>query len=752
MARDFYIAPAGSGTSGTGTSRSNPIVGLSNINTNNIGVTSGDRLILLSGTYYEQFKIPTNDITIICENTSFDGRFSINGSNTLNNSYIEAADSAWTNLDSLWAVLPNNVWRKGCNRIWSIWVDGVLCEPMATSNLANTVSTITTNLADFEYTMRTEVTNTIGATLYMRFPPGKTPYDYNLLASSTGRYLYYATNNVQTGVIEAKNKSNITFQGYTDIVGIYHAQGHRVVGFYEEQCTNLLVESGVLNFKHCFVPARIAGGDNIRFSFNASYCNNAIAVQNSNEATTTIFSKAGTIEIYDWTADHVGWFPRYDGSIVIANNDMDGGVGIGYSGGDIAKVIIRNGTCTNGGPANLVLKTGWSGHVKRGSGVICSTAAAMTIDELVIYGNNISDTSRTGITISGTGTSVTKTSIYSNLIRNSRPIPFATNWQSSIIGYIEKATQATPTTINISNNTIVGGFYTAAGIYYNRVNATSSIGLFNNILKDITIETGYAGNYGAIQSEDAGALTSNNNIFDNAGGGVLGRIVNTNYANIASWRGAGFDINGQEGTVVISTDGVATAGTANPIGTGLNYWAYNPAPSSINKEPLPITSIDIGAWQTIVPTHPKNLETRSNIVNNTHVLTLINQLKNKNSELEDYIKILEENVIATNNICGYSLPSIFSGDKEATTIVASELMADNLIKLEIKNVSLSVGAYIGIGTSQTLAETNAGSGTVWVNRFYIPPNTPATIYMGTNTAYAWKTTSGTAILNITQSR
>lgn len=761
MARDFYIAPAGSGTSGTGTSRGNPIVGLIDVNSNAIGAVSGDRLIFLNPLpYYEQFTIPINGVTVIFENTVFDGRFSINGTNTLNNSYIEAAASSWTNLDSLGATMPNNVWRKGCNRIWSIWIDGTLCEPMATSNLTNSVATITTNIAELEYTMRTETTDTIGTTLYMRFPAGTSPSTYVLLASSTGRYLASGTSTVQTGVVEAKSKSNILFQGYTDIVGIYHAQGHRVVGFYEEQCTNLVAEKDVFNFKHCFVPARIAGGDGIKFSFNASYCNNAIAVQNSNEATVTLFSKAGTIEIYDWTADHVGWFPRYDGSIVNANSDMDGGVGIGYSGGDIAKIIVRNGTCTSGGPANLVLKSGWSGHVKRGSGVICSTSAAMTIDELHIYGNTIIDTSRTGISISGTGTSVTKTNICGNFIKNSRPIPIASNWQSSIIGYSEKATQAAPTEVNISNNTVVGGYYTASGIYYNRVNSSSTVKLYNNIIKDITIETGYVSNYGAVQSEDAGALTANNNIFDNAGGGVLGRIVNTNYANITAWRAAGFDTNGQEGTVTVSIDGSVTAGTANPIGAGIKYWT-GARPSGLNKEPLPDTAIDIGAVQsTGNASHPKNLVNSANPTATAMDLIsygpeeLETQL-DKVTELDSRVDLLEATGTATTlqlNLNKYILPSIYSGDKEATSVAASELMADNLLKIIVKNLSLTTDAYIGIGTSQTLAEANASSGTPWVTRFFIPRNTDAVIFMDTSSAYAWKTTSGSAILNITQCR
>jgi hypothetical protein len=196
------------------------------------------------------------------------------------------------------------------------------------------------------------------------------------------------------------------------------------------------------------------------------------------------------------------------------------------------------------------------------------------------------------------------------------------------------------------------------------------------------------------------------------------------------------------------------------LSNGSKYWT-GARPNDVNGEPLPDTFIDIGAVQsTSNAGHPKNLINSANpSATLAELLSYTPQevevQLDKVTELDDRVGVLESTTVSTVvelTLAKSSLPSIFSGDKEATTVVASELMADNLLKLEIRNVSLSVGAYVGIGIGQSLAETNAISGTMWVNRFYIPPNTPATIYMGTNTAYAWNTTSGTAILNITQCR
>jgi hypothetical protein len=77
---------------------------------------------------------------------------------------------------------------------------------------------------------------------------------------------------------------------------------------------------------------------------------------------------------------------------------------------------------------------------------------------------------------------------------------------------------------------------------------------------------------------------------------------------MASWRAAGYDVNGYQGTVTINDDGSVTAGTANPIGTGNKHWGTNPRPTAINGEPKPDQGIDIGCWQsTTHPFHPANL-------------------------------------------------------------------------------------------------------------------------------------------------
>ncbi len=739
MARDFYIAPAGSGTSGTGTSRKNPIVGLSSVNNNAIGAGSGDRLIFLPGTHYEQFVVPSNGLTLVSEDTIWDGSLSLNGTNTLNNSYVEVSGSAWQLVNA-----GSNIWKKGHKGTWNVYLNGEWIEPMPSSLAANSEVTIIGAIGVNEWTISTAVnTDAMGATLYLRLPTGTNPNTIDIRCSHTRRYNVTGSTSIMAGAIEAVGKTNLDFYGNFTVRRVNNSAGHRVNGFYFEQCVGLTNVNGQFSVKNCFVPLRIAGGDSVKVKFKVDYCNSAVAIQNSNEATAVAFAKAGTIEIFDWESNYCGWMPRYDGTQVNSNNDADGGVGVGYNGGDITKVIIRDGVCLNGGPSVLTLKTGWIGSVGRGSGVNCSTSIAMNIDELVVSGNRIENTSRTGIATSGTGIKIAKKSIIGNLIVNTRPIPIATNTQSSIISAIESSGQLTATDLIIANNTIIGGSYTASGIYVDRVHANSTCKIYNNIIKDVSIEGGYT-NYGAIQLAESTNLTINNNINDNSGSGIIGRIVNTNYTSFGTWQGAGYDVNGINGTVTIATNGAPSAGTANPIGTGFKYWGNNARPVGIDGNPFPDTNIDIGCFQTSTSlTHPVNIVGGSNIHTSENLYNLIQSLTTTVTNLSTKLDAIE----------GFKFsPSIYSAEVLATTLVTgqSEVAATGATKLQVVNQSLVNSVYIGIGGTFLEAESNCSAGWAGSTRHMLLPNTSAIINLDDCTHFAWVSSAGTATVKITQ--
>ncbi len=750
MARDFYIAPMSAKTNGTGTSRSNPIVGLSAVNSNAIGAVSGDRIILLPGTHYEQFIIPASGLTIVSEDTLWDGTNSLNGLNRLTtapvNYAFEVNGSAWQQVSS-----SPNIWKKGSAVCNFLFLDGVWLEPMPTSAIGNSAATVIANIAELEWSTVYVALDGADKSLYIRLPIGTTPANYDIRCSG-GRIFGTATAN---GYIQASQKDNLSFEGNFNVHGYYN-MGSFSPSIWLDRCTNTTNKNGQFTFDYCLWGTRITAGDNVSIRASGDHLLNAVvSIDAANEVSIEKYV-AGTIEVFDWYANYCGWMPRYNG-VDIQYGDADGGVAVGYRGGTFTKVIIRDGVSLNGGPSVSTLKTGWAGTLTHGSGVIVETADTGEVKKLEIYGNRIDSSHARGIGVGASGLIFTDNiKICGNLIRNMRGANIAVNWQVSPISV--RPTKAGSTTINIDvcNNTISGGTHTISAMGLgNSAALSSNFNIINNLFQGNTLQAGYSTNYGMIRIIDniTGTKVINGNITDVAVGGVYGRVgTGSAITGFTNWQAGGWDLQGSNGTVTIDSLGNATAGTANPIGTGLNYWNLNPAPSSINKEPLPYTGIDIGAWQSIVATHPANLKTRSNTVNNKYIYTLLEELTAKYNTLEAYLKTVDNIVVGNVELSNFMLPSIFSGDKEATATAASELMADNLLKIVVKNLSLTTDAYIGIGTSQLVAETNVVSGTPWVTRFFIPRNTDAVIFMGTSSAYAWKTTSGSAILNITQCR
>jgi hypothetical protein len=567
----------------------------------------------------------------------------------------------------------------------------------------------------------------------------------------------------QSGFIEATDKTGLSFDGEFTVHGYYNMAAHSSP-FLLKRCTGVTNYNGQFKSTYSQWGTFLVAPNDVKIRSHGDHLLNAAVAIGAADEVTLVKYTGGNVEIFDWYANYCGWMPRYN-YVDLRFGDADGGVAVGYRGGTLGDITVRDGVSLNGGPSVSALKTGWLGTINVGSGVFFGTADPLIISGNVkVFGNRIESAHRNGIAVGGSNILYSKEiSVNGNYIKNHRAMTLADNVQTEVLQLRVIKVGSTVTRQIIANNTIVGGNHTISAIGAGNSQVLNTpIVITNNIIQQCPIVSGYASNYGMIRVIDANtSLTINGNITDIADGGVIGKIGSSAvHTTMSSWRTAGYDINGQQGTVNINADASVTSGTANPIGVGIKYWT-GARPSVLNGEPLPDTFIDIGAVQSTSNVgHPKNLINATNPSASLSELlsytpAQIETQLDKVSELDSRTDVLENtsvDTIAELTLAKSSIPSIFSGDKEATTIVASELMADNLIKLEIKNVSLSVGAYIGIGTSQTLAETNAGSGTVWVNRFYIPPNTPATIYMGTNTAYAWKTSSGTAILNITQSR
>lgn len=98
------------------------------------------------------------------------------------------------------------------------------------------------------------------------------------------------------------------------------------------------------------------------------------------------------------------------------------------------------------------------------------------------------------------------------------------------------------------------------------------------------------------------------------------------------------------------------------------------------------------------------------------------------------------------------VPSIYSGLKSATTTVTgqSEAIATGATKLRVQNTDATNSVYIGLGTSTSTAEINAGSGDSGVTRFLLLPGSIADISIDSYTHYAWLGSGGTVSLRVTQ--
>jgi hypothetical protein len=622
---DFYISPAGTGTSGNGLTRNNPIVGLTNINNNAIGATNGDRLIFIGGTHYERFVCPSNGLSIISENAIWDGSEHINGSQSISTTtgLMVTNLSAWQQVD-----VGLNVWKKGCKHCAQLFINGNWTEPMPSSLITNNSATVLAAIQTNEWTVITETTDSQTNSLYIRLPSGTNPSAYDIRVSAPRKFT--SDDNLAMGVFEVSQRTGISIEGVIKAQRVYNTAGF-VGGIFIDRCVDFSTVNGQLYGFNCFTPIKITAGDRVRVRCKAEYSLQAIEVDAAKPVfppiATTPYT-AGEIEIYDWETNYCGWMPRYGGNNgnIAYSTDADGGVAIGYRGGTINSLIVRDGICRNGGPSLYALKTGWNNHatvnsvdIFKGSGVLVGTSDAMQINKLKITGNKIYDTKRCGIYVSGSNVTIGSVEITGNLLKRIQAFPGQTPtnlYERELIVINEKTANSLAGNHIIANNVISDSTFTSNLIRVSRQNASSTIKIFNNIGRSNTqVANCTASNRGNIWINDAFAnISINGNIFDgglNTGGTIrYGRINATIYETngFTNWQAAGYDVNGYSGTVTIAEDGTLTAGTANPLGTGIKYWSTNARPSDINGEPFPDIGIDIGAVQSKTHIfHPNNL-------------------------------------------------------------------------------------------------------------------------------------------------
>lgn len=595
MARDWYFAPAGLGTSGSGASRNSPIYGLSNIGS--LGIAEGDTIITLGGNFYEKFVIPQNNIKIISENSVFDGRASLNGANTVKADYSEGAQSSWQQVS-----MSPNVWKKGCMYTFMLWVDDVWAEPMPASLSSNNEAAVIAAILPGEWTQIGTATDGVTRTLYVCLPAGKTPADYDIKGSNVKRYNPTSDNLLTSGAIVATQKTGLTIEGQLTARGVNGANGKMCAHFFD-RCVGLDASAAIIHSVECQWPTRITGCSETKLEVLGERCGNAIGIDAADPLATgpTIPYVGGDVSI-SGICRNMGNYPRYNGVDIDFTDDNDGGVAVGYKGGTLGKVKIHDLWVYDGGPAFNSIKSGWTaviGDLKRGSGVFVGTSDAMTISELEITRVVANGCKRSSILVAGSNITYGKIKVTDILAKNNVGQVSAINEISSVVTVRPAKTATSAIDITVANVTVQGGTMAEAAITVGNLGAlNSNIICVNNTVQGATLESGYtsAGNI-LIKDAITGTVIVDANICEGSIDGVYGKRSTTSYATFATWQGAGYDTNGQQGTV---TEGVGKliAGTADPISTGVKYWSNGPRPISLNGEPRPDVGVDIGCYQS----------------------------------------------------------------------------------------------------------------------------------------------------------
>ncbi len=719
-------------------------------------VVAGDTISLF-GTFYERLSVPVSGTT--SKPITIDGigstiispRYDINGTNGITSGGLPTTSS--------WVNVSGGIWKKVLGLAPRyVFLDGVKYDPKKQLDLYNqTEAWLIANLQPNEWAVKS------GFTLYINFG-ASSPSGVDV--RTHGMHI------TEAGAVNIDTISNVIFKNLIirDFISGPQSTGTTVEKSYKGYSTYVKNSSNItfdnVSILYNLVGMYISGGSNITVKSN---CN----ISYNEGAGLGVDAYYGTLDkLYvSGVYQSNGTNPIFDGTVWNVGYDCDG-IGIGQMGGTITNMVIKDAKFINNGPSSSTIPAYSGGSLNRGSGIYMGTGSEYPMSvELSVIGCTFDNNYRYACCLNGpSATGIWKGgSIVGNIVKNTRYDAAAAGVGAMTI--INPAlTFSKP--VYVSNNTFTDNTHSRA--LFVAFRDTQSAKISNNIFYNALVNGAVAGqaDLNIDRARDNVNVIESNNLFYRSDSSTIVRYWSSAAAEtklitmstdtssyIATYQAAGKMLNWVKSNPLLDTN-LAPASNSPAIAGGHKYWT-EARPTVYGGEPLPDSGIDIGAIQSSYNTlHPKNL------INSTNSsASLLQQLSYSPAEIEsqldkvteldsrlDNVEVISQDTISELNLSKFIIPSIFSGDKEATTTVASELMADNLLKIVVKNLSLTNSAYIGIGTSAALAEGNCATGTAWVNRFLIPANTDATIFMGTNTAYAWKSVSGSCILNITQCR
>jgi parallel beta-helix repeat protein len=256
-----------------------------------------------------------------------------------------------------------------------------------------------------------------------------------------------------------------------------------------------------------------------------------------------IYHLKGTssITIRDNYVHDNGILPRYNGIDLSWANDCDG-IGVGYMGGDVHGLVIRDNVIERNGPSKAI-ESGEVSTLQRGSGIYLGTSYPMIVYEPKIIGNVFKDNHRFSCSM-GDHMGCT---IMNNIFMGTRHYMSASADSRS---QLTIAPYADGNYTNIFANNVITGESGLGGLYCNTQYANQKFIVVNNIF------TGIRGSvFGLLSSAfryssatGAANLTERNNVFWDIQDSKLYEAVSTEYSTIAAWQTA--TSKGQEDQLV----------------------------------------------------------------------------------------------------------------------------------------------------------------------------------------------------------
>jgi len=381
LAVSWYMAPTGAGTGTTdGTTTANMCDGPADASCQS--PTPGDT-VYLTGNFLAQdrFSVPQsgssgNPIKYECTaGTTLKGQRSFNSPNGWSSTTgaYESSGHAWELVSGSGEIYKQTFGYGTANDLNWIRADDVLLTP--TQHYNDSEATVVAALNRGEWTIRTS-----GKTVYIRMPSGAPPDSQILTANA------FDTPSATRGFITISGKSYITIKN-CDASNTAHG---RDAGFYSVASTNTLLENDTCTF--CTNGAAINGGSATIKNGRYNYAYDAgISVYADTPLSSLVID--GVEANY---ACFTGWFT---GLSLAYSQDCDG-IGIGEEGGTVQSIVIKNSRINYNGPIGITaVPAGYTGTLAVGAGISASTSNSMSVESLIITGNEIKGNFRTAAQI-----------------------------------------------------------------------------------------------------------------------------------------------------------------------------------------------------------------------------------------------------------------------------------------------------------------------------------------------------------------